>query len=92
MAVQMIIKNADTEKKVVGKKNIIDEINGVERTGDCETPLCRKRVAGSNNKILLIKLWKVIPNSETGLKLEVQSCFWCGLFYNLQVTVTKQRF
>ena len=55
MAVQMIIKNADTEKKVVGKKNIIDEINGVERTGDCETPLCRKRVAGSNKKILLIK-------------------------------------
>lgn len=55
MAVQMIIKNADTEKKVVGKKNIIDEINGVERTGDCETPLCRKRIAGSNNKILLRK-------------------------------------
>ena len=32
MAVQMIIKYADTEKKVVGKKNIIDEINILNAT------------------------------------------------------------
>lgn len=54
MAVQMIIKYADTEKKVVGKKNIIDEINIFSKSDNSyDSELCRKRVAGSNHKILL---------------------------------------
>ena len=56
MTVQMIFKNADTEKKIVGKKNIIDEINEYSKMSRiCGTELCRKRAAGSNNKILLRK-------------------------------------
>ena len=54
MAVQMIIKYADTEKKVVGKKNIIDEINIFSKSDNSyDSELCRKRVAGSNHKLLL---------------------------------------
>ena len=54
MAVQMIIKYADTEKKVVGKKNIIDEINIFSKSDNSyDSELRRKRVAGSNHKLLL---------------------------------------
>ena len=57
MAVQMIIKYADTEKKVVGKKNIIDEINIFSKSDNSyDSELCRKRVAGSNHKLLLSML------------------------------------
>lgn len=54
MSLLMILKNADTEKKVVGKKNIINELT---MSGDTEsrivTELCRKRSTKSHCKTLL---------------------------------------
>ena len=55
MAVQMIIKYADSEKKVVGKKNILNELEAFTFEGCSHSDLHQKRKNGSNCKILLRK-------------------------------------